>query len=231
MTVPLLPYTAFHEVREFDHLLNPADKLLTGSLPDYLKMSEPTNQCVSSVETIDMQGDVIIVTQESSPDKTRRFLVSTKVLGLASPVFLKLLGPRFLEGQQLANTYRPEIALYQDSPAIMGVIFKILHYQEPEELSELSTQWLAGFAIHCDKYMCTKALWPRVQNWLRKLRKKILTLEDHGNLLLVAYLFRDSKHFYTLSREAQLKLPVTFSLEWDNSDILNSLPDTVTCKH
>ncbi|KAJ5536965.1 hypothetical protein N7513_010151 [Penicillium frequentans] len=70
-------------------------------------MSEPTNQCVLSVETIDMQGDVIIVAQGSSPDKSRRFLVSTKVLGLASPVFLKLFGPEFLEGQQLANCYRP----------------------------------------------------------------------------------------------------------------------------
>lgn len=194
-------------------------------------MSEPTIQCVSSVETIDMQGDVIIVAQGSSPDQTRRFLVSTKVLSLASPVFLKLLGPRFLEGQQLANTYRPEIALYQDSPAIMGVIFTILHYQEPEEMSEMSTQWLAGFAIHCDKYMCTKALWHRVHIWLCNYNEEIMTPQNHGNLLLAAYLFRDSKHFTVFSREAQLKLPVAFSIEWEKSEILNSLPDAVTCKH
>ncbi|KAJ5785592.1 uncharacterized protein N7503_010804 [Penicillium pulvis] len=193
-------------------------------------MSKPTDQCVSSVEAIDMQGDVIIVVQGSSPDKTRRFLVSTKVLGLASPVFLKLLGPRFLEGQQLAKTYRPEIALYQDSPAIMGVIFTILHYQEPEVISKMSTQWLVTFAIHCDKYNCTKALWPRAHIWLQNHKQEIMTPQNHGNLLLAAYLFRDSKQFTALSREAQLKLPVAFSLEWEKSEILNSLPDTVTCR-
>lgn len=194
-------------------------------------MSEPTNQHVSSVETIDMEGDVIIVAQGSSTDKTRRFLVSTKVLGLASPVFLKMFGPKFLEGQQLTNTYRPEIALYHDIPIIMGVIFTILHYQEPKEVCEMSSHWLATFAIHCDKYDCTKALWPRVHIWLRNYEKEIMTPQNHGNLLLAAYLFRDSKQFTAFSREAQLKLPVAFYLEWEKSEILNRLPDTVTCKH
>lgn len=193
-------------------------------------MCEPTDQCASSVETLDMEGDVIIVTQGDSPDKTRRFLVSTKVLGLASPVFHKLLGPKFLEGQQLANSYRPEIALYEDNPAILGVIFSVLHYREPDEMSQMDTQWLVTFAIHCDKYDCTKAIWPRVRIWLQGFEGKILTPKDYGNLLLAAYLFRDLKQFTTLSREAQLKLPIAFSLEWEKSEILNRLPDTVICK-
>lgn len=178
-----------------------------------------------------MEGDVIIVAHGNSPDKTRRFLVSTKVLGLASPVFLKLLGPKFLEGQQLANSYRPEIALYEDDPAILGVLFSVLHHQEPKEMNQVSTKWLAKMAIHCDKYDCTKPLWSRVYMWLYEYQQETVTAEDYGNLILTACLFRNSWLFTRLTRDAQLKLPLRFSLAWEKSEILNRLPDAVICKY
>ncbi|KAJ6093031.1 hypothetical protein N7486_008320 [Penicillium sp. IBT 16267x] len=138
-----------------------------------------------------------------------------------------MFGLNLLEGQQLANCYRPEISLYEDDPATLGVIFSVLHYQKPEEMSEMTTMWLATLAIHCDKYDCTKALWPRASMWLFQLQKKDLTPEDHGNLLLTAYLFRNSQIFTEVTREAQLRLSVRFSIRWEKSGILNRLPGTV----
>lgn len=185
-------------------------------------------QC-PDIERFDQDGNVIIVTEGQSPVPRRRFLVSSKVLSLASPVFAKLFGPNFSEGAKMAISPRPELKLHDDEPAAMGILFAILHYHEPKEMAHMNPKSLAILAVHCDKYDCIKALRPWISIWFRDLLSQP-TAEDYGHLLLAAHFFRSSVHFSELSLKAQLDLPPGFTAEWEKCDIMNMLPDNVKCK-
>ncbi|KAJ5249540.1 hypothetical protein N7524_011856 [Penicillium chrysogenum] len=180
----------------------------------------------STIERFDHDGNVIIVVEGQPPENTRRFLVSSKVLGLASPVFAKLFSPNFHEGTKLANDTCPEISLHDDDPAAMGAIIAILHYQEPNEIAPTDAKWLAILAIHCDKYDCVKAMRAWVSTWFHHFQS-IPTSEDYGHLIVAAHLFRNAEHFSKLTAKAQLGLRPGFALEWEKSEIMHRLPDPV----
>lgn len=186
------------------------------------------DQC-PEIECFDQDGNVIIVTEDQSAVSRRRFLVSSKVLSLASPVFAKLFSPHFSEGAKVAHSSCPELTLHDDEPAAMGIIFAILHYQELKEMTHMTPKSLAILAIHCDKYDCVKALRPWVSTWFRDLQSQP-TVEDYGHLLLAAHFFRSSVHFSELTLKAQLDLAPGFTAEWEKCPILDMLPDNVTCK-
>lgn len=109
------------------------------------------------LERLNPDGDVILLVEGQS---TGQFLVSSKILSIASPVFAKLFGSNFHEGMQMAKSSRPTIPLREDDPVAMRTILRILHHQEPEQVEPMNAERLAIFAIHCDKYDCVKALRP-----------------------------------------------------------------------
>ena len=184
---------------------------------------------IPDTDRYDPDGNVVIVVQGQSPHPTRRFLVSSKVLSLVSPVFAGLFSPRFFEGRELEKCACPELTLHDDEPRTMGIIFAILHYHEPKELAHMNAGSLAVLAIHCDKYDCGKAFWPWVSIWFQILQSKP-TEEDYGHLLLAAHFFRNPEHFSEISRKAQLELPFGFNIEWEKSELLDMIPDVAKCK-
>lgn len=101
---------------------------------------------------LDADGDAILDVAVVRSNKTFEFLISTKVLSLASPVFAKLFGPHFLEGSRLNRAECPHIKLYDDDPCALEVILKSLHYQGVDQLSAIDAKILASIAVHCDKY-------------------------------------------------------------------------------
>ncbi|XHG06613.1 hypothetical protein AWENTII_009800 [Aspergillus wentii] len=109
------------------------------------------------LDQLDPDGDVILVVEES------KFLVSSKVLGLASPVFAALFSRKFSEGTQLVENSRPEITLKDDNPDAMRIILRVLHFKDPKASYCKDAKELAVLAIHCDKYYCTKALMPWIK--------------------------------------------------------------------
>ncbi|KAJ5958222.1 uncharacterized protein N7479_005372 [Penicillium vulpinum] len=181
------------------------------------KAAKESRELDHEVETFDPDGDVIIVAKGKSLDDDKRFLLSSKLLSLASLVFAKFFGPNFYEGAQVATCTCPEIPLYDDDPDLMRVLLALLHYQEPEEIPYNSTEWLAKLAIHCDKYDCVKALRPWVSNWIYEF-ESIYTLMDQefGYLILATHLFRSSDHFSKLTAKVQADLPPGFALEWES---------------
>ncbi|PYH28827.1 uncharacterized protein BO87DRAFT_450135 [Aspergillus neoniger CBS 115656] len=106
------------------------------------------------LESLDPGGDLILSIEGQT---TRRFLVSSKVLTLASPVFANLLGPNFREGRQVTESHCPTICLHDDDPVCMKTVLEILHYQGDGE-DQMNAERLAFIAVHCDKYICTTAL-------------------------------------------------------------------------
>ncbi|KAE8371688.1 hypothetical protein BDV26DRAFT_286588 [Aspergillus bertholletiae] len=175
------------------------------------------------LERIDPEGNVILLVEGQS---TARFLVSSKILSMASQVFAKLFNSKFSEGIQMTHSTCPTISIHGDDTAAMRTIIRILHYQDPPQDNPINAESFAIIAIHCDKYDCIKALRPWTFKWFSDLQS-IATAEEYGYLLLAAHLFRSAEQFSRISVKAQTRLSSKFLLEWAAVDILNYLPNHV----
>lgn len=162
---------------------------------------------------------LIIPNQASS---CTRFLVSSKVLSLASPVFAALFSPHFREGCSLLRGDRPSIKLEDDGATPMKIILGILHYQYYAVPSQMDTELIAQIAIHCDKYDCSRALEPWTTRWLSHARAKSGPTEM-GLLLLAAYKFEVFTPFAELSAKCIADLEPNLS-SWDACTELQLLP-------
>lgn len=173
------------------------------------------------IERIDPNGDVILLVK--GPTSAARFLVSSKILSMASPMFTNLFSPKFSEGAQMASCSCPTISLYEDDSAAMRTIISILHFRGPPQGDAMSAENFAMLAIHCDKYDCVRALSPWTFKWFNDLRS-ITNAKDYGYLLLAAHFFRSSDEFSRVSVEAQIQLSSDFSATWETVDMLDLLP-------
>lgn len=140
----------------------------------------------------------------------RDFLVSSKILSMASPVFTKLFSPNFSEGMQMEFSSCPILSLHEDDMAAMRTITRILHYQEPTPASPITAETFATLAYHCNKYDCTRAIWPWTFKWFNDFQS-ITTAEEYGYLLLAAHFFRSVEQFHRISARVQVQLSPAFS--------------------
>ena len=178
---------------------------------------------ILDVEKLDYVGDVVLIVEGESPN-TAKFLVSSKIMSLASPVFAALFSQNFSEGGQLIEGNRPEITFRDDDPAVMRQILGILHYKDPGD--EINAKMLANIAIHCDKYTCTRPLRPWIKIWFTSIGTA-KSADDYGLLLLAAHFFRMPDSFALVSSKAQRDLTPDVLLTWVVQDHLNLLPHGV----
>ncbi|KAL7818375.1 hypothetical protein V8C26DRAFT_397482 [Trichoderma gracile] len=173
---------------------------------------------------LDPEGDAVLSINSSGGNK--RYLVSSRVLSLASPVFSKLFGPNFKEGQATRRGDCPCISLEEDNPEAMGLILRVLHYKYAQVSLPMKPAALATLAVHCDKYGCNEALMPWAAHWCSKL-KDVAAPEDLGFMLLAAYMFRSSS-FSEVAARAVSELPPDFASVWAEHEVLALLPETIT---
>ncbi|CRG91088.1 hypothetical protein PISL3812_08136 [Talaromyces islandicus] len=178
----------------------------------------------ADLEHLDPEGDVMLKLEDG--EAARNFLVSSKILSLASPVFKTLFAPSFSEGTKLAELGYIEVSLHDDNPCAMRSMLAILHYQDATELDGADPKAIATFAICCDKYDCVKPIRPWVEAWFHN-RLCISTAEDYGLILLAAHLFRSSEQFSSISAQIIRKMSPEFSTTWEANDILAFLPSIV----
>ncbi|KAK5994309.1 hypothetical protein PT974_04782 [Cladobotryum mycophilum] len=183
-----------------------------------------TNQQIHSAVPLDPDGDAILILEDPTGEK--RFLVSSKILSLASPVFSSLFTSGFKEGIQTRRGDCPSIPLREDNADAMEIILSILHYKNDDIPNLMDAESLAHVAIQSDKYDCNHALKPWISHWCKSFRD-VKQPKDMGFMLLAAYLFR-SVDFYGLSKQAAQELPPTFTTEWEQHESLAMLPDFVT---
>ncbi|KAK8111623.1 uncharacterized protein PG998_008080 [Apiospora kogelbergensis] len=136
---------------------------------------------------LDPEGDVTITINCPQCDEPRSFQASSQVLRLASPVFSKMLGPNFREGQQLQNDGRVTITLHDDDPEATKMILCALHHHPDTSKISISHELLVPMAMFSDKYDCSRALSPWVPHWCKMFSRSGLEI---GSLLIAAYLFR-----------------------------------------
>lgn len=182
----------------------------------------------TEIEKLDAEGDVTLVVGGNTMSP-RQFLVSSKVLSLASPVFAKLFGPHFLEGSQMAKHGSVTIHLDEDNAKGMGIILGILHYQEIPEIEKLGAKELATLAICCDKYDCARIIRPWIANWFRKVDEG-LSEKEYGLALLAAHMLRASEDFCKIARKVQLEFNLGSFDIWDDEEVLTLLPRSIRRK-
>lgn len=184
------------------------------------------------IEELDSNGDVILVVTGESPQSTRKLLVSSKALALASPVFAALFSRKFSEGIKIIKSIRPEITLNDDYSDAMRIMLGVFHFRE---LEKVDAQMMAEIAVLYDKYDCAKALMPWIKIWSERIIASIKTANAHAyNLLLVAaHFFRDQELFSQVSLKI-LRDCTTHELNmiWNRSDELYSeLPQAAKCMY
>ncbi|KAE8446546.1 hypothetical protein EG329_011878 [Mollisiaceae sp. DMI_Dod_QoI] len=180
----------------------------------------------SEIIQLDSNGDIILVIKDRTRDASRKFLASSRVLSLASPVFSRMFSPRFKEGLQLQDEDSPYISLEEDDPKAMELILRILHYQSVDISAPVNPKTLAALAIHCDKYDCSRALISWIVQWCNA-SQDVSAPEDFGFKLLAAYMFR-SPTFSNTIVEAAKQLEPNFVSVWEEHEALALLPEEIT---
>ncbi|KAL7806861.1 hypothetical protein V8C44DRAFT_338495 [Trichoderma aethiopicum] len=173
---------------------------------------------------LDPEGDATFIINGS--ECPQEYRVSSKVLSLASPVFYKLFGPNFKEGQEVRRGDHPRISLEDDDPKAMGLILSILHHKSSQVPLKMEPEALATLAIHCDKYDCNEALRPWAASWCSS-SEDITAAEDFGFMLLAAYMFR-SPAFSAIAARAARRLKPNFASVWGEHETLTLLPEKIT---
>jgi hypothetical protein len=133
---------------------------------------------LSDLVLLDKDGDAILAIDDPNSLGTIKFLISTKVLCLVSPVFAPMFGPDFEEGQTIRQGGLILVRLGDDNASAMKAILKALHYHCTGEFDPVDAEELASIAVHCDKYNCRAALRPWIFCWFNNLERLTRSSEE-----------------------------------------------------
>lgn len=164
---------------------------------------------------LDPLGDTIMVINDRVRHISRTFIVSSRILSLASPVFTVMLKPDPREMRQTVHL--------DDDPETMGWMLSILHHQCADVPLSIHPRVLARLAIHCDKYDCCMALRAWSGHWCNMLQSPN-TPEDIGHILLAAYMLR-APNLSGIAAQAAKHLAPDFQSTWKGHEILQLLPE------
>lgn len=176
--------------------------------------------------SLDKHGDAILEIHDTDGPKTLRFLVSTNILRLASPVFAGMFGSGFVEGQSLRNEGHVVVKLVDDDAYAMKTILEILHHHPPAEIdANKNAKEIASIAIHCDKYDCRTALRPWIYYWFRDLKTVHRSPIELTLLLVATYRFDEPKQFANVSAMAVKYMPLEGLTNWNGHEMSDHFPE------
>ncbi|KAL3480883.1 hypothetical protein BJX99DRAFT_254210 [Aspergillus californicus] len=142
------------------------------------------------------------------------FLVSSKIISVASPVFKVMLKPEFKEGSVIDDQGCHVVNLPEDDPDTFLVFCQIAYHRLEDLAEKVKPEFLSRLAAY--KYLCHAALLDRAQIWLEQWYKG-RPLEDFWSILQFAYVFGQKKHFASITRELLLGKPI-YSRDWTFGD-------------
>ncbi|KZM26655.1 hypothetical protein ST47_g2200 [Ascochyta rabiei] len=190
-------------------------------------MSESAGGEQLCLET-DPDGDVVLRFSKPECNVSISFCVSSKILRLASPVFVRMLSPTFKEGHAFLHVDRVVIELKDNDPSLMELTLSILHHQADIGEHLANAKNLARLAIHCDEYDCIEASSPWAAAWFTKLEESKAFRPLYGFQLLAAYLFNNPSNFLKISKAAVSTLEPSCPAQWSQEEILALLPESVS---
>lgn len=145
----------------------------------------------------DPEGDLVLLV---GPEETA-IRVSSKVLSLASPVFVAMLGPNFAEGKPLSerDSRGWTVSLPDDNLAAMELLCQALHYKLKFS-AIISFELINSMAVLCDKYDMSLALGVWSETWMQNREESV----DNGyipEILWISYAFNNHHLFWETSRD------------------------------
>ena len=157
-----------------------------------------------TVHETDPAGDVMLLV---GPDK-ESIRTSSKVLSLASPVFTKMLGPHFAEGQSLSkqgslekSAISPtEVTLPDDDPEAMIFFCDTIHFKRHATLY-IAFHLLDKMAFLSDKYGSSLALNAESELWLSNLGGSKEGESCFVRMLWISYALENHRAFSRISRD------------------------------
>ncbi|KDN68927.1 hypothetical protein CSUB01_11625 [Colletotrichum sublineola] len=171
-------------------------------------------------------GDVVLVVGDHECSPKRQLLVHSKVLVIASPYFATLFGPVFQEGRTAKQENCPRIKLEEDDAEAMEIVLSLLHFKAKDEYKNIEPRLLALVARASDKYGCNTTLSPWIFRWLYDTPEPS-SPEEHGYLLVAAYLFDATDHWRSISTRAVKQMAPGFGASWSNHEVLSLLPQHI----
>jgi hypothetical protein len=159
-----------------------------------LNSTTPSPTITNEVISLDVDGNAILDIEDLRSQKALEFLISTKVLSLASPVFAKMFGPHFEEGHRVRRGECPHIKLNDDDPHAMEAILRTLHYQSINQLhaidAEMKVTTWRQYTLYSRDALTHRALellwqppaWPRM-----KVDNFRSVCSGHGNEIPLSY--------------------------------------------
>ncbi|KAG7285745.1 hypothetical protein NEMBOFW57_008039 [Staphylotrichum longicolle] len=194
-------------------------------------------QLANSAVQLDSQGDLILIVHEAgkAAPLSSSFLVSSKILSLASRVFSAMLSPEYAEGRQLQETREkelgeiPTIELHEDDIAAMDFILSVIHFKTDRLNHLLTAEEIAKIAVQSDKYDLNNSLAPWISQWCDHRRFPVSAgnkLRDMGYGILAAYLFQ-SPLLERMSTEFVQNMPPDFAETWEKHHLMERLPEYI----
>ena len=154
----------------------------------------------TTTTTVDPDGDIILEVSSPQDEGKASFLVSSKILSLASPVFARMLGPDFKEGSRIGSTTAPTtVRLPEDNATAMEIFCQAIHHQISDVRKPVTPVQLESLALLCDKYDCTTVLKPWTTIWVNDARGLEHLQEDSIKLFFAAYVFDIPEAFSALT--------------------------------
>ncbi|KAK8066157.1 hypothetical protein PG997_012904 [Apiospora hydei] len=176
--------------------------------------------------TLDPEGDVIIMPKETAECYKPPFLVSSRVLSLASPVFAKMFGPESKDERELRSRGQLRLRLDDDDPEAVELLLCVLHFHSSAIPRRLEITKLLPLARLCDKYDCCEALMPWASQWCA-IQGDTPQLAAAWKVLS-AYLFR-TPTFEAMTSQAARYLSMESVFIWPMMGSMGLLPDRITC--
>lgn len=129
----------------------------------------------------------------------RGLLVSSQQLAAASPVFAKMFGPNFAEGQHLSPSELKEVPLPEDSFPVMLILCNLIHWNHDSVPLELSPEEIYGISTSVDKYDCIAVTQLTSNVWFGNALKLSLRGKGLFQWLEASYLFNSATGFKAVS--------------------------------
>lgn len=171
-------------------------------------------------EVIDEEGDVLLQAG------TRKFLVSSKVLSLASTYFKTMFESKFREGCAMRSTSDPLIlnAFDDDDPEAWALLLRIIHFSIDKRPMDIDVDMQFSVALLSDRYDCTHALYSDSLLWLQTTNKAKRDMFATWKLTAIAY---SMYHRAQFDEQASQLVRISAATDLDSPMPVPSLPDTL----
>lgn len=198
-----------------------------------LDLKEPVSEVVVDAESTDSpehemsadapSEDVIDTTSADSPFKPStvstspttepkkiRFVVSSRHMMLASPVFKAMLRGSFQEGLKLKEAGKVEIPLPDDDCAAWKILLNIIHGRYMAIPLQLKLQVMTQIAVLVDKYRMHEVVYLFLPTWRKAMDYPPTCWEDIISWICISWVFELREEFRELTKKVQLDCDKTF---------------------